>query len=183
MVEETLTEIQVLQDKVRELQDKEEIREVLQHYCFLLDTKQMDRIPPEVYTEDAEDIHGESDAYKATGHAELLALFNRVVDNFAATSHLITNYHVDVDGDTAYARVYILAFHWMHHGSSSGVIRPAENVLLCTYDDDFVRTPDGWRIKRRRLHAWGPGSSLAIGWMPDAQGTSIGLDLYSSGER
>jgi hypothetical protein len=166
-------------DFIQELRDKEEIRELLQHYCFLLDTKQMSRLPPEVYTEDAEDIHGVEDAYIARGHEELLGLFDRVTENFAATQHFIGNYHVELDGDRAHSRVYLLAFHWMKHGSSSGTDRPAECVLSCTYDDDLVRTDAGWRIKRRRLHAFGPGSSLSIGWMPQALAPSIGLDLYS----
>jgi SnoaL-like domain len=167
---------------IRELQDKEEIRELLQHYCFLLDTMQMDRIPPEVYTGDAEDIHGYEEDYIANGHDELLALFKRVPENFAATAHLITNYHVEVRGDEAHSRVYVLAFHWMEHGESSGDGRPAESVLLCTYDDDLVRTEDGWRIRRRRLHAFGPGSSLAIGWLPAALAPSQGINLYSPGD-
>lgn len=70
----------------------------------------------------------------------------------------------------------------MHQGESSGDNRPAECVLSRTYDDDLVRTDQGWRISRRRLHAFGPGSSLSIGWMPKALAPAIGTQLYGPGD-
>ena len=35
--------------------------------------------------------------------------------------------------------------------------RPADFVLLGSYDDELVRTTDGWRIRRRVVGALGPG--------------------------
>ncbi|MGE0065971.1 MAG: hypothetical protein AB7T48_01340 [Solirubrobacterales bacterium] len=55
-------------------------------------------------------------------------------------------------------------------------------MLSCTYDDDLVRTDQGWRISRRRLHAFVPGSSLSIGWMPKAPAPAIGMQLSSPGD-
>jgi hypothetical protein len=169
-------------DVIRELVDKEEIRELLQHYCFLIDTKQPDRIPEEVYTEDGVDVHAEDTdpPLAVSGWADMRAFFRRQLSQFDGTQHAISNHHIELDGDVAHSRVYVIAFHWMPQSEYSGAQRPADCVLSLAYDDDLRRTDRGWRIAHRRLHAFGPGSSLAVGWLPKNMWPGIGSNLYSS---
>ena len=58
--------------------------------------------------------------------------------------HRITNQVVSVDGDSATARAYVDA-----------LIMAADNVsgvnAVGFYDDEFVRTEQGWRLARRRF--------------------------------
>ena len=59
------------------------------------------------------------------------------------TMHRLSNQAIAVDGDKAVARTYI-----------DGLIMAADNNsgvnAIGFYDDDIVRTDDGWRIARRR---------------------------------
>lgn len=60
------------------------------------------------------------------------------------TMHRLTNQVIAVDGDTAQARTYV-----------DGLIMAADNAsgvnAIGYYDDDIVRTDDGWRIARRKF--------------------------------
>jgi hypothetical protein len=60
------------------------------------------------------------------------------------TMHRLTNQVITVDGDGAEARTYVDGLI-MFGGAGSGV------NAIGFYDDEFVRTGDGWRIARRRF--------------------------------
>jgi 3-phenylpropionate/cinnamic acid dioxygenase small subunit len=60
------------------------------------------------------------------------------------TLHRLTNFAVDVDGDTARARAYVDALIFAPD-NNSGV------NAVGFYDDELARTPEGWRIARRRF--------------------------------
>ncbi len=58
------------------------------------------------------------------------------------TMHRLSNHAITVDGDTAVARTYIDGLI-MAQDNNSGV------NAIGFYDDELVRTTDGWRIARR----------------------------------
>ena len=60
------------------------------------------------------------------------------------TLHRLSNQVIEVDGDKAVARTYVDALI-MVGDEGAGV----NGVGF--YDDEIVRTPDGWRIARRRF--------------------------------
>lgn len=60
------------------------------------------------------------------------------------TMHRLSNHAITTDGDTATARTYIDGLI-MAQDNKSGV------NAIGFYDDDLVRTADGWRIARRRF--------------------------------
>jgi hypothetical protein len=172
---------------VQELRDREDIRELLQHYCFLVDTRQAGRLVDEVYTDDAEDLHcpHTDPPFVAKGREQLAALFVDMLDGLEATQHLIANHHIELRGnDAAHSRVYLIAVNWIKvkDPAVAGGTRPADCLNSLTYDDELVRTERGWRIKRRRLHAFGPGSSLAVGWLPAGFSPGVGTQLYAPGD-
>ena len=171
---------------VRQLQDREEIREVLQHYCFLVDTKQPDRIADECFTEDAADYHSETTdpPMVSRGRDAIRAFFRGAMSLVENTQHFLGNFHIELDGDRAHSRVYVWASHWMADSPTAGDrMRPADVILTVAYDDELQRTSGGWRIKSRRLHAFGPGSSLAVGALPLALQPGMGRDLYGAQAR
>lgn len=77
---------------------------------------------------------------------------------YATTQHLVSNFRVALDGDAAHVRTYVLAQHagrpalaGLLEREDGGPHRRAPRVLLgATWDDDVVRTGDGWRIRRRQ---------------------------------
>jgi 3-phenylpropionate/cinnamic acid dioxygenase small subunit len=61
----------------------------------------------------------------------------------SATRHLVGTMAVNVEGDRARATSY---FQFFIHTQTTPKLR-----LMGQYDDDFVRTPAGWRIEHRRI--------------------------------
>lgn len=65
---------------------------------------------------------------------------------FVATQHVVSNIAITLDGDRAQATSYAHAMH--ARGETDG----RETYLMGgTYTDVLARTPDGWRITRRRF--------------------------------
>lgn len=75
-----------------------------------------------------------------------------------ASQHLIGNHQVRLNGDTATCRCYLQAQH---------VRRAAEGgpnfIVAGRYEDEMVRTPAGWRIRRRVLvRTWTEGNPNVV---------------------
>jgi hypothetical protein len=98
-----------------------------------------------VWSQDAVLVH-ESDTRQ--GLAEIRAQAAQLRDSGtlgpgSGLRHLVTPVSIEVDGDTASAVTYIQVL------ATKGP-QPAL-VFFSLYDDEFVRSPDGWRIKHRNL--------------------------------
>ncbi|MDT5343387.1 MAG: hypothetical protein QOE52_2571 [Mycobacterium sp.] len=61
----------------------------------------------------------------------------------SATRHMVGTISVDVHGDTARARSY---FQFFAQTTTTPQLR-----LVGQYDDEFIRSPDGWRLDHRRI--------------------------------
>ena len=76
-------------------------------------------------------------------YADVKKWLAEVLPKFPAYSHMLGNFDVRISGDTASSRT--ICFNPM--------VFPGEQkqVLFCGiwYDDQFVRTADGWRMTRR----------------------------------
>jgi 3-phenylpropionate/cinnamic acid dioxygenase small subunit len=125
------------------------IQQVYYRYCELIDAKDFDKLI-EVFTTDTH--HDYSQAYgpgtEFTGFSFLLERLHRRLgdgSNCGATHHNVGNFRVTVAGNTAEAKVN---FYAVHRG-----LRQFEGALYSmwgVYDDDLVRTPEGWRVANRR---------------------------------
>jgi len=179
---EHATEIEALARRVRALEDREQIAKVIWTYSFLLDTGRWDDVPDAIYSEDGMDVHAEdTDPPMVTqGRAAMKDFFRFTMPHFDGTQHFTGPSIIELDGDTATARTYLIAAHWMKIGAGTGPVRPADCIMSLCYDDELVRTPEGWRISKRRLHAFGPGSSLAVGYMPEFCMPAVGANLYGA---
>jgi len=126
---------------LQEISDRLEIQQLLVDYSTAIDQRRFDDLD-EVFTPEA------YIDYRAMGgidghYPEVKAWLAEVLPNFPAYSHMLGNLSIKFDGDTASSRV--ICFNPM-------VLDPDQKqILFCGlwYDDEFIRTPDGWRLTRR----------------------------------
>lgn len=118
------------------------IQQLLAAYVFAIDAKDYDAL-------DTVFVPGATVDYRAAGGAAgtwptMKAWLKGALAPFPLTQHLIGLPLIRVDGDRASARTML--FNPMRLARPSG-----ENLFFvgCTYADDLVRTPDGWRIAKR----------------------------------
>lgn len=124
-----------------EISDRLEIQQLLVDYSTAIDRRQFDDLDV-VFTPDA------YIDYRAMGgidgrYPEVKAWLAEVLPNFPAYAHMLGNFDVRIDGDTASSRT--ICFNPMVLGGED------QQVLFCGlwYEDEFVRTGDGWRMSRR----------------------------------
>lgn len=122
-------------------EDRQDISDVLVRYGTGIDSRDWTLFRT-VFADDCELDYGEIGRWHGV---------DAVVDFMVAahemaghTLHRISNQAVTVDGDTATARAYVDALI-MSQDNTSGVNAAG------FYDDEFVRTDAGWRIRRRRF--------------------------------
>ena len=126
---------------LEEISDRFEIQQLMVDYSSAIDRKQFDDLD-KVFTVDA------YIDYRVTGgidgrYPEVKAWLKDVLPNFPAYYHMLGNFDVRVNGDTATSRT--ICFNPM-------VFNEEEKQILFVgiwYVDEFVRTPEGWRMSRR----------------------------------
>jgi hypothetical protein len=130
--------------------DKEQIAEVLIRYATGIDFKDWALLRT-CWTEDVDVDYGEVGQY--SGADAITGLMEQLHNAMGPTYHRLTNFAINVDGDRATARSYV-------HAVLQAIPDDAASWVeaLGHYDDEFVRTSDGWRIARRtaniaRVHA------------------------------
>ena len=114
--------------------------------------------------------------YRATSRSG--KYFERAFEQVAATAHLLSN--VDVDDRRRTAR------HCLQPGDRLPLAvrrairsRPADFVLLGSYDDELVRTPDGWRIAHRVVGAKSTSGPTGLAAGAAARESSLGFGRQS----
>lgn len=126
---------------LEEISDRLEIQQLLIDYSTAIDRRLFDDLDV-VFTSDA------YIDYRAMGgidgqYPEVKAWLAEVLPNFPAYAHMLGNFDVRIDGDKASSRT--ICFNPM--------VLPGleQQVLFCGlwYEDEFVRTADGWRMSRR----------------------------------
>jgi len=123
------------------MSDHQHIVDVLTRYATGIDRRDW-HLFRTVFTDDCTLDYGEIGAWSS---ADAVTDFMEQTHAMAGhTLHRLSNHVVTVDGDTAGARTYVDALI-MSQDNASGVDAAG------FYDDDLVRTPDGWRIARRRF--------------------------------
>lgn len=126
---------------LEEISDRLEIQQLLIDYSTAIDKRRFDDLD-RVFTPDA------YIDYRAMGgidgrFPEVKAWLADVLPNFPVYAHMLGNFDVRIDGDTASSRT--ICFNPMVLGGEQN------QILFCGlwYDDEFIRTPDGWRMSRR----------------------------------
>jgi ketosteroid isomerase-like protein len=127
------------------LADEAEIERLKHRYCYATDALDVDAIS-ETFTEDGLLDVPIYDAVE--GHEGIREYFEWFGDQtYETRAHNVFNPIIDVDGDTATGIWYYLVVYTV----------PGGKMLVGhgRYDDEFVRTDDGWKlssvIARRRI--------------------------------
>ena len=126
-------------------EDRAQITELLDRYAEAIDLRRWELLET-VFAPDARFDSGE---WVVQGRPELVAQIRTYIDGCGPTQHLLGNYRVTLDGDTARSRVYVRAFHACKDRSD-----PRTYEMGGEYADELRRTPAGWRSVRRSLRVF-----------------------------
>jgi len=141
---------------LKALQDKQEITEICYRYGLAVDSRDWAALAA-CFTADANAFY--LDMPPARGYQAIEDTCRVALTPLSATQHLISNVVVRLDGDRAESTCYLQAQH-VKTGTAGG----DQFIIAGRYDDQLVRTADGWRILERRLAAmWTAGNPAVIG--------------------
>jgi 3-phenylpropionate/cinnamic acid dioxygenase small subunit len=126
---------------VTDREDRQDIAEVLLRYATGIDRRDWS-VFRSAFTADCELDYGEIGTWNGV---DAVTDFMEQSHAMAGhTMHRLTNQVITVNGDRAEARTYV-----------DGLIMVADNGsgvnAVGFYDDDLVRSAEGWRITRRRF--------------------------------
>jgi 3-phenylpropionate/cinnamic acid dioxygenase small subunit len=126
---------------VSDREDRQDIADVLLRYATGIDRRDWPLFRS-VFADDCELDYGEVGSwYGVDAITEFMQQAHAMASH---TMHRLTNQVITVDGDKAEARTYVDALI-MVGDNKSGVNAAG------FYDDDLVRSDDGWRVARRRF--------------------------------
>ncbi|MEA3012555.1 MAG: hypothetical protein QOD42_1100 [Sphingomonadales bacterium] len=121
--------------KLQRLIDLEDIRQLVARYNFAFDERD-DEAYIECWVEDGF-VERRNSKPSCRGHAQLAALARDFPVN---GRHVSTDLVIDLDGDEASMRHYLL---YLDMGP------PCEVSMFGVWNDKVVRTPTGWKFKER----------------------------------
>lgn len=133
--------------------DRGEIIELFGRYADIADTKSFDELPRLVHTDPfIVDFQSVADVPPTeTALDDYVQILRGSFDPFVATHHAITGHVIDVDGDRARAHAHVRAEHWVPDEVADG--GPNRWLVVGFYDNEAVRTGNGWRFSRVKLTA------------------------------
>ena len=129
--------------------DRQAIIDLTIKYCWTIDMRDFETLR-EIFLPDATGLLGD----ERVGIDSIIEKITTALTPLDASQHIISNHQVTVDGDTAMSRCYMQAQH-VRRAAQGG----ANFIIAGRYQDQLVRTPNGWRIKRRELYRdWSEGN-------------------------
>lgn len=135
-------------------EDEAQLRDLALGYARMMDDRAFDRLP-EVFAADGL-LSGPG--YEMKGY-DALAQGLKGLERFEATLHCVHNAYFELDGDRGTGEVYCVANH-VH--SEPGVAMRLDMGIR--YQDEYVRTPAGWRIQQRVFNlVWESETPMRIG--------------------
>ena len=127
---------------VQSMLDRTEITDVLYRYASTIDRRDYEGLR-RVFVDDACGRYGDRDWI--VGADAIVAWIAHHGADEAWQHHLLSVYHVDIDGDRASALTY-------HTSHQSKVGTPdVVHVIVARYQDELRRTADGWRIASKMM--------------------------------
>ena len=126
----------------QEISDRVEINDLVIRYARAIDTKDYALLDT-CFTPDAH-VDYTSSGGVAGKYPEVRAWLEKALAPFAAMMHFVGNTSLELDGDRANARTYVI--NPMGFPQDGGL----HVFTVCAhYVDKLVRTDDGWRIAER----------------------------------
>ena len=124
--------------------DRFAIIATLDRYAECLDQRDWPGLA-DVFTDDVEIDWVE---WQQQGRDAATTSIRSYLDGCGPSQHLLGNYRIELDGDTARSRHYCRVMH-MGKGEHAG--KTYESWI--EYADELIRTPAGWRSRRRVCRA------------------------------
>ena len=134
----------------QEIPDKQHIRELQNRYSYAIDSGQYDNL-------DAMLTHDATYNFVTGSTDNLEALKNTIRDALqplSSSQHINGNQWAEIEGDRATAGCYFTV-HMFKEGLADG----EHFEMGGRYDDELLRTPDGWRFTSRTITIlWSDGN-------------------------
>jgi hypothetical protein len=154
-----------------QLCDIEAIRRLTHDYAFCFDTRDFDGYA-NCFTSDGilDSTPSDPNVPIAQGREEIKRLLMATADQQVGgaggggSMHKQLNHRIDLDGDHASGTVYFVALGYLKIGR--------RYEWDGYYEDDYVRTPEGWRFAARRLHPLMPIDSEGLDYTDVASPTT-----------
>jgi ketosteroid isomerase-like protein len=142
---------------IRALQDRMDITDVLYRYASTIDRFDLDAMRGVL----ADDVWAQyGNAEPVSGGDALASWIGEATANVVWQHHLLSVYHVEVDGDRAGALVY----HTSHQVFEDDP--DTAKLLVGRYHTELRRGHDGWKISRLVLEIlWGEEKADAAGYL------------------
>lgn len=125
------------------LEDRLAIEDLVTEYAWLLDHQQWDDVP-NLFTEDAE-VHIRRREIIGRSGLEEWAAYRAQKEN-RRTQHQMTLVRLNQTSPDRIEGTASLVLHVAKAGGGSTYVD-----LVGEYEDEYVRTPEGWKFRRRRL--------------------------------
>ncbi|MEV0614025.1 nuclear transport factor 2 family protein [Nonomuraea sp. NPDC050404] len=129
--------------------DRADLIELLGRYADIADMKEFTELPGLVFTDpltiDFESVTGMAPMTVPLG--DYTGNVRSAFEPFTATHHAITGHVVEVEGDRATIHAHVRADHWLPGDP------PGHWLVVGFYDNEAVRTADGWRLSSVKLTA------------------------------
>ncbi len=132
---------------LQEISDRMEISMMLDRYAGAIDRVDMDLLDT-VFTPDAWVDYTAFVEGMAADYPTIRAWLGAGLAQSPGHQHIICNKEITLDGDRGTGRV--LCLNPMLRAEIDAAGRPCVGFHGLWYLDEYVRTPDGWRISRRK---------------------------------
>ena len=142
---------------IRALQDRVDITDVLYRYASTIDGFDSDGLRS-LLADDLWAQYGNADP--VSGGDAVASWIGEATADVVWQHHLLSVYHVEIDGDRASALVY----HTSHQVFEND--RDTAKLIVGRYHGELRREPDGWRISRLVLDIlWAEDKTDATGYL------------------
>jgi SnoaL-like protein len=133
------------------LADRADLIELMGRYADSADLKDFTELPRRIYTDPVTlDFGSVADIPPMTiPLADYLETLRTAFAPFAATHHVISGHVIELDGDRATIHAHVRAEHWLPAELAGD--GPDRWLVVGFYDNEAVRTADGWRLSRVKL--------------------------------
>jgi len=129
---------------VTAVEDKQDISDLIARYPQIVDEREFGRLP-ELFTADAR-----IDFSAFGGPTDSVAGITKFLEDslgaFARTQHMMGLPDITLDGDRARSRTSCTNPMVVDNGDGTRQVW----LIGLWYDDEFIRTPDGWRFSSRK---------------------------------
>ena len=129
-----------LEKRIQDIEDRAALERVLQRYYAAVDSMRDIEGLLDCFTSDAVFDVVDLGLPLLRGHEAIRTFFRGVFDETLHHVHHVTNFRVSrLAGDEATGHGYVFAKAEGRNG--------VKVVVHCKYDIEYVRTPDGWKIR------------------------------------